>query len=879
MIRVPFFTCRGRWLRDSLAATLLLGLASVGCGGGDDSDGGGGPGGSGGAGGSGGTAGTSGSGGDAGPDAAGGTAGQSDASADAPDDVTPDGADDASIDAAPDAQDASQDTSVDVLDDAPDGDGNPCGCNAGEVCLSGVCLPEMTCQTDDDCIYDMECDQGVCSPWEDASFRYDPACIHVAEVGVLSPRTRCEFTTPPPGDPFPGHVDVQGTPIVATFDGMMEGPASMAAAFTATVANSYTEDLGVIRVLSGKDCTLQQNLGGGEVIADYVVSSATLAAADLTGDLAPEIIATTADGGLVAFTQLASGWELLWKAPWQAGMPGGPCTAANHRCPLGWAGPSIHDLDDDGAPEIIREGTVFASDGTLLSLPPVGYASYSQGIFPVLANLDDDAPVEFANGAYIWEWVGGAWVQDPMFPGATASGPGHVAVADFGAYGTGPATDAEIVVVRSNTVRIHALDGTLAMAAVTVPGNGGGAPTVADFDGDGLPEVGVAGRAYYTVYDIDCGAAPRPTGTCTLGRCDHTSSACAAGGLIMWSRSTQDLSSNVTGSSVFDFEADGRSEVIYADECFSRVYDGVTGDVVFSQYRSSCTWYENPLVADVDGNFRADLVIPSNKACSPGGTGIACQTLDADGVDPQFPGVRCDADQDCLTGVCDAGYCRCTTTASCCGTADDAACIELGLKCSPPPAGTPGTGNTCRAPHPHGTSGIRVYSDLNDQWVRSRRIWNQHAYHVTHVEENGEVPPTSMWEKNWSVANLNNFRQNVPGTPNMSDVGDATAGVANGATCQNGEATLVVDVCNRGAAPVGADISVGFYDNGTLVCEAMTLGPLQPGECEEVSCVWASPPSQAADAVDIDVYANDGQEMTECKTENNQGLIHEVYCP
>ena len=69
---------------------------------------------------------------------------------------------------------------------------------------------------------------------------------------------------------------------------------------------------------------------------------------------------------------------------------------------------------------------------------------------------------------------------------------------------------------------------------------------------------------------------------------------------IAWARSTQDISSNITGSSAFDFEADGVTEVVYGDECFTRVYNGLTGDVLFSQYRSSCTWYENPLIADVD---------------------------------------------------------------------------------------------------------------------------------------------------------------------------------------------------------------------------------------------------------------------------------------
>jgi hypothetical protein len=364
-----------------------------------------------------------------------------------------------------------------------------------------------------------------------------------------------------------------------------------------------------------------------------------------------------------------------------------------------------------------------------------------------------------------------------------------------------------------------------------------------------------------------------------MGRCDFTADGtCPAAGGIAWSRRSQDFSSNITGSSVFDFEADGNAEAIYADECFVRVYSGRTGEVIFSQYRSSCTWYENPIVADVDGNFRADLVTPSNKACSPNGDGIACSMLDANGVDSQFAGLHCEKATDCVSGTCDHGLCRCTTGAECCGQKDEAACLEQGLKCAPPPDGTPGTGNTCRAAHPHGVSGIRVYSDANDRWVKSRTIWSQHAYAVTHIDDDGTVFRSSQWVDNWKVPGLDNFRQNVPGTKNGKATGDLTAGASSGFTCGPSGATLSAPICNRGADSVGAGISVGFYVSGKAVCGAKTTKALAPGECEAVSCAWAAPPAQSGAAVDVVVKANDDGKYVECHTGNDDGAVLQVFC-
>jgi len=458
---------------------------------------------------------------------------------------------------------------------------------------------------------------------------------------------------------------------------------------------------------------------------------------------------------------------------------------------------------------------------------------------------------------------------------------GFVAIADLGPYGAAlPPQSPEIVVARSSSVVVHAMDGTIAFGPVAVPGTGGGNPTVADYDGDGLPEVGVAGRNFYTIFDPDCTATPRSSGKCDAqNRCDDTNGvagACPPG--ILWSRKTQDFSSQLTGSSVFDFEADGNAEVVYADECFSRVYRGTDGEVLFSQYHSSCTWYENPVVADVDGNFRADLVVPSNLACSDGVNGIACTgSLDAQGVDKQFAGLRCQTNADCVSNVCDNGFCRCSATAECCAGQTDALCTEAGYKCAAPPASVGGA-NTCRAAHTHGLRGIRVYSDAKDKWVRSRTIWNQHAYAVTHINEDGTVPKTSEWANNWEKPGLNNFRQNVPGTADGKLTGDLTAGASETFVCGGTSATLSAPICNRGADAIGAGAIVVFYDGNTKVCSVETTKPLQPGQCEVVSCEWLSPPQAESEKKDIRVVTDDAGTFTECHEGNNEGIVYGVFC-
>lgn len=743
-------------------------------------------------------------------------------------------------------------------------------CETGELCVAGTACGRDggPCSTSDDCTGDDYCDPTLmrCVPWGiPEGMDRDPDCTRLAVAGSFAPTVQCEFREAPAGDPFPAHLHVLTTPMVVDF-AIGRGPdeprrPSIVAVFDDGDDGSSELPTGVIRILDGRTCEQSAELGSLQLTSH----SSPPAVGDLNGDGRAEIVANQGGGGVVAFTYDAgaSAWTVLWRSTTDGSTPYNPTGS-------GWAGPSIYDLDDDGVPEVLRGGIVLSNEGVLIDAGSLGFNAYNNGIFAVVADVDSDGMVEFVAGNGVWQWAGAAWVAESYVTTTTANG--HVAVADFGAFPGGnawPADTPEVAVVTSGTIRLQTLDGTVVFGPIALPGAGnGGPPTIGDFDGDGRPELASAGANAYSVFDLDCTASP--IGECASGTTDG----------VLWSQRSQDASSNVTGSSIFDFEGDGRAEAVYGDECFIRVYDGESGDVLFSQARSSCTWYENPVIADLDGDFNAEIVIGDNYNCGSADTGRDCNPfgLGPRQTDPLFAGLRCMEDADCLSGSCDAGFCRCTMDTECCA---GVGCDRAAFVCEAPPVGTPGTGNTCRASRPVGTLGIRVYRDAADRWVRSRPIWNQHAYHVTNVNEDGTIPQTSAADLNWSEPGLNNFRQNVQGDATPGASPDITSR-ADALTCEGDGATIRAVVCNRGTDDVGFGVAVGFYegdpdDGGTTICSARTETDLSPGECEAVSCDWADPPTEEP-GVDVWVVADDGEETFECRETNNVTIYEGVRC-
>mgnify|MGYP002147346546 CR=1 FL=1 len=137
-------------------------------------------------------------------------------------------------------------------------------------------------------------------------------------------------------------------------------------------------------------------------------------------------------------------------------------------------------------------------------------------------------------------------------------------------------------------------------------GGWGGPAVIADFDGDKVPDFGLASASNYYTYALKCAASPKPAD------CKSAEPG------VLWAKKTHDQSSGGTGSSVFDFNGDGIAEVVYRDECWLRVFNGPDGKKLFAAPVTSGTALDEPVIADVDSDGHAEIVVASDGAQNDG---------------------------------------------------------------------------------------------------------------------------------------------------------------------------------------------------------------------------------------------------------------------
>lgn len=506
-------------------------------------------------------------------------------------------------------------------------------CGASEVCFADACVqPGDACADDGDCDEGAycepalgeggeacgaprgrclplppECGPGVAPPCINAGCEYRPTAGPLDAVaawtwGAGTASTRPDavdvWSTPMVGrlqdDNCDGVIDARDTPNVVFVSGDAHGSLCGGAGFPDSCKT------GVLRALDGATgeevWSLERPAPGSLGFAGISV-----ALGDVMGDEKMEIVAFSGEGRLVIVSNEGSVLATSDDAH--------PLVA---QALFGWGGGiALADIEGDGSVEAAFGATVWSISRAGVITPRFsgsgGVGSYWVGSASALsyfANVDLDSALELVAGTTVYEPDGSIkWTRAADYPD------GFTGIADLDGDG-----DAELVVVTKDVdgssdpayvVVLDAATGATVMGPLPLPSvsadggptKNGGPPTIADFDGDGRPEIGVAQQNRYYMVDVVDGALE-----------------------IEWSATNKDQSSAVTGSTVFDFEGDGRAEVVYNDECFLYVYDGVTGAIRFSAPTSSFTATEASIVADADGDGHADVLMVSNGA----GAGYEC---------------------------------------------------------------------------------------------------------------------------------------------------------------------------------------------------------------------------------------------------------------
>jgi hypothetical protein len=291
--------------------------------------------------------------------------------------------------------------------------------------------------------------------------------------------------------------------------------------------------------------------------------------------------------------------------------------------PINWrTTPAIGDIDDDGIAEILvqsDQSTIycFEHDGTLKWESQSVAAAPNTGTGPAiaLADIDTDGDVEIIfenlvldhNGAVVVtttasnQWSPATVAVDldgdefmelihptrafrhdgSLYYDSAQLGVGFTAVANMDND-----DDPEIVISSDVGLSILEHDGTVKFSGLKPIGNYDykRPPAVHDMNGDDVADFAVGAGAFFTIYN-------------QLGA-------------VIWNIPVQD-SSGSAGSTAFDFLGDNGAEAMYGDENFIWAFEP-GGVPVVQQPRSSATVIEYPVVADVDNDGSAEIIVGSS---------------------------------------------------------------------------------------------------------------------------------------------------------------------------------------------------------------------------------------------------------------------------
>jgi len=341
-------------------------------------------------------------------------------------------------------------------------------------------------------------------------------------------------------------------------------------------------------------------------------------------------------------------------------------------------------------------------------------------------------------------------------------------------------------------------------------GHDDAAPAVGDFNSDGYPDLVRAGMGWVSVHLND--------------------------GTELWKVATSGGGS-AGAPTVADFDGDGLPEVGVADLSRYTVYDTDGLPLWSNETSDHSSSKTGSSVFDFEGDGAAEVVYADEHTLwvYDGATGDVKMAQDghASGTLMEYPLIA-DVDNDGSTEIIVA------------------------------------SNNYAFA----GWSGITVIGDAADSWAPARPVWNQYAYHITNINNDGSIPtePTHNW-LTW-----NNFRTGGTELGPSHWLADLTMGPADLCLeeCWNESIFLSLPVLNPGLLNA-TEVTVTFERSGGVHVLTRTLPVVPSGAGRIVGPIEISRLDWGSGALFVIVDADD--ETEECSEDNNRRNLGSWPCP
>lgn len=390
-------------------------------------------------------------------------------------------------------------------------------------------------------------------------------------------------------------VALYSNPQVADLDG--DGTTEILALGVVDLTTSSPRNARNLKVFNGQDGTTIR-----DIVTPYISydGPTPMAMGDLDNDGDVEIIiASLYTRNIVGERNRLFCYDHLGNLLWKSDTIFGENVGGN----AGAANVGLADFNNDGAPEVYIYNEIFnALTGAKLAdggSHGIGqqetYNSIDQAT-TVAANVNATSNLELIAGRTVYEVVladTSTWaVGNTMTAGSystTGTNDGYSAVADMDLDG-----DLDVITLTQDGDLTVWNPRTLTVMDTYVTGEGNdamGSIFIGDVDNTGVPNIGYCRDNEVDMLEFD-------TLTSTLSE--------------KWQLSTSDGSGR-TGLTMFDFDQNGSQEIVYRDEDSLRILDGsgTSAVTLFAVVATSSTGMEGPIVADVDDDGSAEILVTS----------------------------------------------------------------------------------------------------------------------------------------------------------------------------------------------------------------------------------------------------------------------------